>query len=504
MMKYLFYGFMLATMLTIASCIKDKGNYNYHAINQVTFNNLDTVNGYQVGYGDTLKLNPTLNLSQDKNGTGSYIYAWSWALTNKFGDAVDSIITTSKNLSSVVKLVPGIYTLQYRVKDNGTGVTFQTRVKVNVTTDVYEGYMLLSNVGGQSRLDMLSYKSTTNSFTKYIDVLKKMGSTVPMNGMPYQVYCTQYTTSDVTPEDYGIFIFNSAGGNRIDQETFAYDPIDNIRNLFVGNVPKNFAPVHIFQEGAFGLAYPIMYTFDGGGNVYGYSIFAGSAFHYSPLNTYTATGTPFHVAPYGVSDGSTGIFYNSDKKGFVTAPSYSSTFLVDAGASLKYPTGYNMVFMDKDYNNNAFAILQDPATSNMYLLRFPIGGVATYFQQIIGTDISSANNFAVSPTFGYLFYSVGGKVYEYDPSLQTSILMVDKGSSTITSMSFQHFFNSTTSTVNQKYSTWANYLSVASYGSSSTSGTFELYSVPPINEQIVKVNGWTGFGQIVSVSYRER
>jgi len=505
MKRYLFYGMILAIALSIASCVKDNGNYTYHAINEVTVSNFDTIIGYQVGYGDTLTINPTLNFTRDKSGTGVYVYQWSFLLGSAAQPPVrDSVISTSKNLSAVIKLSPGTHSLQYYVRDSSTGVTFQTRTNINVTTDVYEGYMLLNNVNGQSRLDMLSYNNAKSSFTQYIDVLKKMGSTVPMTGAPYKVYCAQYTLPNINPENYGIFLLSSAGANRIDQETFAYDSTMNVRSMFIGNVPSNFAPQNMVMEGSFGLAYPLIYLFDGNGNIYSYSVFSGYAFHYTPLNTYSASGTPFNVAPYGVTTGSTGTFYNSDKKGFVTAASYNSNFLTDAGATLNYPTGYNMIYMDKDYNNNAFAIMKDPATSNTYLVRFPIGGAVNYNQQIVGTDIDKATCFAISPALGYLFYSVGGKVYEYDPSLKTSILMVDKGSSNITYLNFQHFFNRTNSTVNKNYSTWANYLSVASYGSSPTSGTFELYSVPPVNGQILLVNGWTGFGQITSVSYRER
>jgi hypothetical protein len=510
MKKYLFYGFVLAAMLTIASCHKDTGNYAYHPINQVSFTGFDTVKGYQVLYGGALSISPTTTGSLDQSGTGSYNYQWSWSIPVTTGGFKDSVISVTKNLSVTVKLVPGVYSLQYRVTDNGTGVTFHTRAKVNVTTDIFEGFMLLNDLGGQSRLDMLSYNLAANSFTQYVDVLKKMGSTVPMNGTPYQVYCATFTNTNIAVNNYGIYILNSAGCNRIDQETFAYDPtLMNIRSQFIGNLPSNFAPQRILMELSFN-AYPLMHVFDGVGNVYNYGTLGGANgynFHYIPLNSYTAAGTPFKIAPFGVSNGSTSLFYNTDKKNYVIEASYNSVITADAGANLNYPTGLNMIYMDKDYNNNAFAILKDPATSKIYLHKFTIGSATSYYQEIVGTDIASATSFALSPVFGYLFYSAGGKLYEYDPSLKTSVLMKDYGSATITYLNFQHFFNRTSSATNKaNYGTWANYLNVASYGSSATSGTFELYNIPGLNGQITLVPGysWSGFGKIVSVSYRER
>lgn len=508
MKKYLFYGVMsIILILTIASCAKDRGNYLYHPINEISFSNFDTAKGYQVLFGDSLKIHPTLSGTLDKNATGDYSYAWSWVTYNQFQNEIDSVFSTTKDLNAPVKLFPGTYTLQYRVTDNGTGVTFQARTKVNVTTAVYEGYLLLNKIGGQSRLDMLSYDAAKGSFAKYIDVLKMQGSTVPMNGIPYQVYCATYVSSNIATRNYGIFILNSSGCNRIDQETFGYDPEMNIRSLFIGDVPEDFAPTHMMAEWIRGIVgYPQLYLFDGNGNVYSASSFSGYAFHYTPLNVYSAGAAPFPVASYGVTNGAAGSFYDVDKKAFAQNASYNSVVLNAPASSLNYPSGYNLIYMDKDYNNNAFAILEDPATSDRYLMRFPIGGAQTYFQKITGTDIAQATHFASSPAFGYLFYSVGGKVYEYDPSLRTSILMIDKGASSITYLNFQHFFNRGISTVNPKYSTWADYLNVASYGSSETSGTFELYNIPPINGQLTLVPGcsWTGFGEIVSVSYRER
>jgi hypothetical protein len=505
MKKYLSYCFFMAAILFTVSCSKDLGNYNYHTINQVTFSNFETVKGYQVLFGDSLKINPNLTLSQDAQGSGSYNYQWSFRLGTSTTTGRDSVISTSKDLKVKISLTPGTYSLQYLVTDNGTGVTFHTRANVIVSSQVFEGYMLLNEVNGQSRLDMLSYNKTADAFTQNTDVLKQMGSTLPMGGKPYQVYCMQYTNANISAQNYGIFVLTSTGCNRIHQETFAYNPSFNIRNLFIGDVPANFAPQRITGELSLA-AYPLFYLYDKG-NIYSYSTFAGYAFKYNPFNIYVASSPAFSTMPYVASTGTTGAMYNNDKKSFVSIASYSSTVVTDVGTNFNYPTGMEMVFMDKDNSNRAYAILKDPATSKIYMLRFPIGSAQNYYEEILGADIATATNFTVSPDLGYLFYSSGGKVYEYDLSLKTSKLMVDKGASKISFMSFQRFFMRTTSTINPKYATWANYLSVASYdptGTEGSNGTFELYSIPPVNGQIVKVNGWNGFGKIVSISYRER
>lgn len=507
MKKTLLYRFfMISSVLLVGACSKDIGNYEYHDINQITFTDFQTDKGYQAVFGDTLTINTTLSMSGDQQPKEEdYAYEWSLRLGSSTAPPLrDSVLSVNKVLKVKIGLAPGAYSLQYRVKDKKTGVQFQKKAALTVTTDVYEGYLVLNDVNGQSRLDMLSYKKATQTFEQYTDVLKKMGSTLPMEGKPYQVLCMQYTNANITPQNYGIFVLTSSGTNRINQETFGVAPNLNIRYLFVGDLPSNFAPQGITGELTFGI-YPFLLLNDNG-NVYSYSTFAGYAFKYAPLNVYTASGQPFNVSPYRLSNGTVTLMYNTEKKNFVTASSYTSTSVTDVPLSYNYPVGYDLVYMGKDYSNKAFAVLKDPATAKYWLMRFNVGAAQNYLLEVLGTDFKDATNFALSPEWGYLFYSVGGKVYEYDLALRTSKLMVDKGSSKVSYLAFQNFYIRFSNN-NPNYRIWANHLTVGSYdpaGTPGSNGTLEQYAVPEVNGQIVKTRSWTGFGKIVSVAYRER
>jgi hypothetical protein len=149
--------------------------------------------------------------------------------------------------------------------------------------------------------------------------------------------------------------------------------------------------------------------------------------------------------------------------------------------------------------------MKDPGMANYYLLRFYPGySFADYFEPVSPTDIDKASLFAASPELGYVFYAVGGKLYEYDPFLQKSFLMLDKGSEKITYISFQKFFNPN---MYAKYTEFGNQLTVGSLnpaGNEGSNGTLEQFAVPPVNKPLQKIHSWTGFGKITSVSYRER
>ncbi len=491
----LLLGFFIAAFY---ACDKDLGNYDYHDINEISFESFDTVNGYNVFTGDSLKIYPDLVMTKDQNASeNDYLYEWSIHITESY-NIYDSIISTEKNLKAKILLDPGNYFLQYKVTDKTTGVPFHIRTNLLVSTPVYEGYLVLNNVDGQSRLDMLSYNNTDHIFIQYTDVLEKMGSSLPPQGEPYQIQCIYYTRF---LENYGIYLLTASGSNRLEEETFDWEPTYDIRYQMLGDIPADFRAEKISGTVLYGI-FPLLYMYSDN-NIYSHQPMNGHMFKYVPINNYGNISEPFKASPYLATNGNTAVMYDMDNQKFVTS-SYQSVSVEEVPVALNYPTGYDLVYMERNYLGTVYAILQDPSTSKYYMLRFQIGAEQDYFKEITGTDFANATHYAVSPDLGYLFYSVGGKLYEYDLSLQTSIEMLDKGGEEITYLSFQNFLGRSSNT---NYGNWAKLLTVGSYDSSGTSGsngTLGLYSVPPVNGQIVQTNQWTGFGKIISVSYRER
>lgn len=476
----------------LASCYKDQGNYTYHAINEISFANFDTLTGYNATFGDTLNISPTLVMTLDKNPSPTG-FTYVWAVLVGIDSTRDSVISTAADLSVKITLAPGTYTLQYKVTDKSTGVQWQTRTSLLVSTQVYEGYFVLNDVNGQSRLDMLSYKN--GAFNQYTDVLKMMGSTLPPQGQPYKIFCSKYGPgSDIT---YGIFLLTASGTNLLNPETFGWDSLNNISYLMIGDVPAGFMAQNLTGEYTYGV-YPFLAMY-AGGNIYTYTTLSGFAFPDAPVNVYPGNGTTFGVSPYIATNGTMTIMYDTTAKAFAYMSSYSGSNASPVPVAWNFPTGESLLYMEGNYSNNVNAILQDPATGNINLLRFVPGSAENYYAQVTGTGIAQAEHYAVSPDMGYLFYNVGGKLYEYDLFLKTSFLMLDLGSSDITYLSFHYFFNRA---ANTNYAGWAKLLTVGSYDGAN--GTLTQYSVPTVNGQIVQANQWTGFGKIVSVSYRER
>lgn len=500
-MKTIIKYFLLAcTAGGFLACSKDEGNYEYHDINQVSIENFDTAAGYTVYFGDSLIVSPTLAESVQKEAPGhQYSYEWAFDLNND--QTPDSVISTAKALRIKIGIAPGSYSLQYRVTDLGTGVQFHTKTTLQVSTAVYEGYMVLSDVDGKGRLDMLSYDKTKSSFTQYTDVLTKMGSHLPPMGKPYQVYCAETAfAGGGTAETYRIYLLTETGTSRIHSETFDYLPAYDIRYEMVGAVPAGFKADAM--SGGTQFIFTNLFLM-ANNNLYVRAFLSSSAWPYVPVNTYSSGGAPFPVAPYVATDGNAFVLYNKSKRKFVSTSSITNVTVADVPDALNYPTGNDLLYMERNYSGSAYAVMKDPSSAKRYMLRFQVGAASTYYQELTGTDIDKATAYAVSPDLGYLFYSVGGKLYEYDLSLRTSKLMLDKGAASITYLAFQNFYNRTS---NVNYGNWAKRLTVGSYttGNSAGGGTLEQFTVPTVNGDLVLTNSWSGFGKIASVSYRER
>gem|GEM_PF-1119935 len=482
----------------LVACYKDKGNYNYQPVNELNFTNIDTAKGYTVFSGEMLKVSPQLKGTQDADGSGKqYSYEWSLTLSDK-----DSVLSTQKNLDVKLLVPPGKYTLQFKVKDLETGIRFHIRTQLLVTTKVFEGYLVMNEVNGKTRLDMLSYYRTEDRFEQLTDVLGQMSSTAPVQGKPKQVFCMETEVFNITPQTYRIYLVTEAGTYKIDPETFGYNPLNDFRYEMIGSLPGNFKPTS-FNGSLQYLFMPAMFMTEGN-NIYTRT-YQSVVFPYVPVNIYAGESISFKAFPQVTcyDDGFT--VFNMDTRRF-TLGTLGNVNVMDIAPGNGFPEGKDMVYMeDNPTTGLGYAVMKDPGVANYYLLRFYPGyGFADYFEPVNAVDFDKATHFAASPELGYFFYSVGGKLYEYDPFLQQSFLMLDKGNAEITYIAFQKFFNPN---FYDTYTAFGNLLTVGTLdpaGSEGSNGTLEQYAVPPVNGALQQQHTWTGFGKITSVSFRER
>jgi hypothetical protein len=496
MLKKIKIQFTLLILLLLGwSCSKDEGNYNYNAINELKVTGIEKT--YTAYSGDNFKITPSLNPTMD-DGKDANRYTYQWVAIDPTKLVADSktVLATTKDFDGVLKLPPAKYTVYYFIKDSVTGVTWQQpKFELNVVSSIYEGWMVIGDVDGKARLDMVSIIPGIATPRIINDVLDVAGSALKLKGKAVDVECFNQPVS--SPIMYGIYVTASESGtSRIDENSFGWAQTQNIAYETVGGAfPTNFG-VDFMKSANAGENF--LYS---KGNIYFY--YRVYSLKYGlPQNKVSTETKEFVAAPFiAENKGSFGtpIFYDQVGRRFLrynTSSNVCSTMPPVVGSSTVLDwnnTNSDLVYMTtSSFNSNEnFAVLKNISSGKFYLLRFNTALTQNYYKEILNApDFDKATKFAVSPDSGYLFYVVGSKLYEYDNGTQSAKLMLDKGTEQITYIDF-----------NARSNTFAKKLIVGSYG---TTGKLELFTVPPVNGALVLDNSYSGLCKIVDVAYRYR
>ncbi|SFG92077.1 PKD-like family lipoprotein [Pedobacter insulae] len=495
---------LLATLL-MGACKKDIGNYSYKEINELSeITNLPSE--VTATYGKNLTLTPITKFSKDPNFDESkYTYEWYYIGPNGLGGTKLFNLATTRNLDLKVGLVAGTYPAYYAVIEKQTGIRYRTSFTLKVVNEINEGWILMTDVNNKARVDMLSLNSEGN-FNVINDLLATTGSELQLEGKPVMTY-TYSTGLLIGPDaiNFGVYFSTDKGTTKVDPNTFKWTNTMRLNYEMFGDIPTGFYADVIQQKGS-GSAHMI-----GHGNAYYYERTQNIYFS-APISYIAEEQKGFEVAPFIASDATTfvgnTIFYDKTNKRFVkhSANASTCTTLPEPTADQKkfsFSTGMDLLFMTwAPFNGGeVFSILKDPNTTKKYLARFnSSSNIQTYYDEIIGTDIANAEFFAVSPDLGYIFYNVGSKVYEYDMVYKTSKLMLNLESKKISYFKFHPFKRPS------KY-LGSNKLMIGTYDPalpSGSDGSLSIYTVPPVNGNLVLDENYSGFGKIKDLTYRER
>lgn len=502
--RYYLWMMVMVTMIGLFSCKKDLGNYNYNEINEaVTFPGISDV--VTATFGKQLLIEPKTVFSLDAAADSTkYSYQWTYIGPNGNGGSGLYVLANTRNLNVILPLVAGTYTCYYNVTDKASGVTYRRKFSLKVVNEINEGWFLMCDVNGTARVDMLS-KKTTGEFELIKDLLATTSSGLVLKGKPVMTYT--YSTGVLTGPDkisYGVYFGTDQSTQKVEPNTFKWTPTMGLKNEMYGDVPVDFYATEIRNcsgNGAYMLGKENAYLYSRPVNI----------FYTAPITYIAAEQKAVKIAPFIASETPStdhAVFYDKVNRRFIkhvgSAP--TCTVIQDPTGDLKkfsFSTGMDMIYMKwvRFNGGEVFSILKDPATAKIYLARFRSkDNLQSYFDEVKGTDFANAEQYAVSPDLGYIFYSVGSKVYEYDMSSKLSKLMLDLGTKKVTLLKFYEYLNYT------KY-TDLNKLMVASYDPTlpeGSNGTLSSYTVPPINGDLVLVNTYTGFGKVQSINYRER
>ncbi len=508
---------VVAFVMTVffTGCSQDEGNYDYHTLNEPNIMGVPETNSVLIH--DVIDLDPSMG----DNITDLDAYDYEWKVINNSGDHEETVLSHDRHLCQEVTLNAGEYTLYFTATDKKSGLFWQKSYALTVSDSSSEGWMVLCDVEGKTRLDMISDVTGKT----YQDVLKANGMTELAH--PYSI---QYLPN-CGYSDSPFYLFTEEGATRLSKNNFSWQKDYAFKYEVAKSLDLHPRNMVCDQSGMMrvcvsdGYAYtasnmgiqglfaavnkqPVLAPYVGA-NV-GATSYASIYLFYDNVNKCFMSCCPFLVS-LSLSDTN----YHSMEDMESIAMGYKGSDMVTGTAFKDYPVGLDFVYMEntKYDPGNAkmgitYTILRDG--SKYYLYGIQLGDMLcyadctyalgkAYYGDLSGcADIAKASLFAFSSLRNYMYYAVGGTVYRVD--LSESPLKAEKQftlrDETITVLKFNFYQNSSS---NHDYD-----LVVGS--EKQGTGILRIYDgmAGEGDFSAVSPKVYEGFGKIVDATYRER
>lgn len=522
-MKRLRYTIMFIWGAILASgCYKDLGNYDYDEINRIQFGGFPTELQYAYSNVDTLRVSPTISGSLAKDDLSHYFLKWqavvkSGSVDNKTTFDLDS---NTLNLEYFVRLPEAEYTVYLLVRDLETNVTWRQGFDLKVTSAMNEGWLILSDVEGYCRLDMVSTSTREEEIVRNIWEYSPLSYRKGPRALAH--WADMYAVAGAHP----VYLLTDEGAVKLHPDDFSYDYLNEVMYEF-GKWDENFVPTCMRGN------YSNVWRFCVGKNgIYAKDEMTSGAIYGIRLNKLEGENEYFGVAPaIGMSADPYSyqpsvLMYDTTNRRFVQMAANLQSMRMPTAPETYFPyrTGKRFVYMTGTLHNGGeiFTILKDDA-GKCWLYGLKAGNFAElsqvkeHYLQLDIPDIEKATAFAVHPVLYYLFYAVGDKIYQYDiTSGRSRVLPVTLADGrvvdhwdgeTISMLKFNVFVLGTYSkpggSVDMQYR-----LIVGSEKTSKTEslgGRVRMLNIATSLDASASVyRDYDGFGKVVDVVYRER
>lgn len=509
-MKNILFLATLFIMMVLSACFDDKGNYDYREINELHITGLPEELQVKYRNVDTLRATPIIEATADDGSMPDrYSFKWEAVSELKTGETQTTsyLLGEEEKLNYFVELPDGEYDVNCLVKDTITRVTWKGTFKLKVTTQLNEGWLVLSDVNGNARLDLISMSAKEDMVVR--DLLKD----APQLKGPKRVEVAYDMMYDQFGKGLRFYLVTETTTTLLNVMDYTWDEGNDIRYEML-EYPADFVATN---RTASGMGYELLVSDK---YVFGGSSMMGEVLFGVPINYLAGdNGNYFNVAPeVGVNLSSTAycpelVLYDTSNKRFVKIVSSSmrNCDLISSKETLfPWTTGKDFVWMENSRydGGSVYTILQDTEVSYsryLYVMKVSGGITQTKFMKLDGyPEIDKATCFAVHPNNPWVFYAVGNTVYYFDlEGHQAEPIHLD--GETITMLKFNLF-----KTMNSEYDPTCQALqrklivgSVKSGGE--LNGVVRTYDLPTvIGDDFVESTMHSGFGTPVDVTYREK
>ena len=429
-MRQILYICLGIILLSIVSCYDDKGNYDYHDINEVIFGDIETAHNVLLNI-DTLKINGKdfVKMSQgDLTDTDRFEYLW--VVFSPSNSRVKDTISTDLELYYPVTLAPGTYNLYLKIRDRVTEVQWKKQFTVTVGTPYSRGILLIGeDMNGNADAQMISMAGVDTLILK--DILKN-------SGLPALQDPVAFLHTGNQGEDYmQVWVLSESGSYYLDRETLQGSEAAVFENFLSDSYDEPMVPVVIAPEQSDRsgkVAGQRVVVCINGRLFYTYLAFSSGMYSYS-LNYLQNDMDKFIPASryifYGIQSFNKFIWYSEETDRFYTVDNflnyYSDTLVqkpTDAFPWDQKSTGRKLIYGENTWNEaqawvsdgNSFALMGDG--NHAFIYKFNVNKLeAQSMYEIasnVASDILTADFYAFSSTRSVLFYVKNNVLYAYN------------------------------------------------------------------------------------------
>lgn len=490
----------------------DKGNYDYHDINEIVIDGITDQDLYDViALKEDLVIRPDLKRISSEVNLNDLEFEWRLlkiGSKDEYDESVDYVISREKDLEYYVTEIPGIYYGSYTVIDKKSGNKFKKLFFVNIRSLTAEGWAILCEENNKSRLDWIFNVSDQRD-----ELITNLWDGNDSNmGAPVSLK----------------FLYGLNGSYRLvngENGSFNLDPLLHKTNE-AGNMKYLFytIPDRVdVRGGSPQITYrspSIFAIVDAHGDIYTRTLDPGAMFDYQS-NIVTGETDYFTAAPYvamniwkGGSGGGSVIFYDQTNCRFVEYLNdalYPSVAKI-TGTLFQSTDNHEMIFMETTMTQSSFALLRNKTTGKYYIYGFKIGiagnTTQSFYSEVKGPDLDKLTKVSFHNIYNYMFYATDSKVYRFeiqnDPAgIKEAEEVISLPGETIVEIMSPKF------SAWEAYKPWetdrANRLVIAS-NKNNQSGNVRIYDVPSLSQPLVLYKNHVdmGIGKIVDIDYFER
>lgn len=317
----------LLTLVLLASCASDDGNYEYTTLNELTITGIEE--SYEIEQFTQLEITPTITGTLSYN-EADYEYLWYLFIVNDRSGADADTLSREKNLNVMISKSPSDdYSIVFQVKEKSSGRITMSQIDLQVVNTYSKGLAILSDIGGMADISFInSLDNVTQNAYEAVNGMPAGRGPIGIFHAGRKGNCGQMMA--ISTED-SCFMTSSTD--------FSY--MMNFQDMFY--FPSSPGRLENILHGQYG--YDEYCVVDG--KVYKRSIYLWdeNSDPYPKYSTYLAAdGT---VSPIGFfNDNITGFFYDIDNRQFI------------------YDNYYGLVPMSEGYGNQYF----DPLDMGMDLV----------------------------------------------------------------------------------------------------------------------------------------